>query len=454
MNTFVKTVKNWVGKYIQDRSGVTAAAFGIALPALVAAGGLAVDLGQAYNIQNRLGNAVDKAALAVAGSTGDEAELEDRMEAFMDANYPEHKIGSAYDVTLDLTGNVVTISANASVSTKFMTIFGKDYVDVSAFTEVTRELSGLEVALVLDVTGSMAGSNIAALKTASLDFMEIMFDRIDDPEYLKIGLVPYSSSINVGPYGLGLDLSGGNYGTPFVTPPDTDDFYSDPTDLVYNPSVYRQWHGCVLTQDYPGDTEDVSSSPWEMYRYPRYCRRYRYGSCTSWYENPNYNCPDTPVVPLTNNRTQLDSTINALSAQGYTYGNLGMVWGGRLVSPEEPFTEGADWDDVRWRKAILMMTDGNNTMHYRYSAYGLTDDHNITPTDLNERFEETCENIKAQGVQIYTVTFQSGINENTKGFYRRCASDESKYFHAPSNSELVSVFQEIANQLSKLHISK
>lgn len=456
-------IRSLTGRYTGDVSGAVAVVFAIVIPVLVASVGLAVDMGQAYNIKNRLGNAVDKAALAVASTTGDLDVLEDRLEAFILANYPEEKIGTAFDVEMEIQGQVVTITARARVDTKFMRLFGKDQVEVSAMSEVTRELSGLEVVLVLDVTGSMAGSNITALKTASHDFLDIMFDRIEDEEYLKIGLVPYSSSVNVGPYGIGEDLDGSSYGTGFVVTPEADDYYANPASITYNTGVTNQWHGCVLARDYPLDTEDEPPVEWQMYRYPRTC--YQSGwkwvsgqgwvyQCTGWYGNPNTNCPDTPVVPLTNDRDLLEDTINDLSAMGHTYGNIGMAWGGRLISPEEPFTEGEEWNDPRWRKAIVMMTDGDNTMHPTYSAYGRTSDHDITPSDLNQRFEETCENIKAQGVRIYTVTFQSGISTNTKGYYRRCASDDSMYFDAPTNDDLIDVFQEIANQLSKLHISK
>ncbi len=449
--SFLKLLKN----YTKDKSGVVAIVFGLSLPVLVAASGVAVDLGQAYNIKNRLGNAIDKAALAVAASTGEEDELNDIMNAFMDANYPEEKIGVPYGVILTMDGEKVTITANAKVDTKFMRVFGKDEVNVVAKTEVIRDLSGIEVVLVLDVTGSMYGSRLSALKQASLDFIEVMYDRITDEEYLKIGIVPYASSVNVGSYGWGLDTDGNNYGTAFVTTPDTDDYISPPSDIEYDLSDSEQWHGCVLAKDYPEDTQNIVSNPvWEMYRFPEICLWSWYGYCYYWISDPNYYCPSEQVVPLTNDRNTLEDTINGLEAMGFTYGNIGMLWGGRVISPEEPFTEGEDWDDPRWRKAILMMTDGNNTMHYYYSVYGLTYEHSITPSDLNERFEETCENLKGDGVQIYTITFGSGISEDTKGYYERCASDTSLYFDAPSNETLVQAFQEIANQLSKLHISK
>jgi len=439
--------------YLRDDTGVAAFIFALVLPVLVASGGLAVDLAKAQNVKNRLANALDKAALAAANTTGDQATLETTMERFFQANFPEAKLGTPYDLALNVDGNTLSVSASARVETSFMQIWGKDYVEVSASSEVVRQLSGIEVALVLDVTGSMAGTNISALRTASTDFINIMFDAIAQPEYIKVGIVPYSSSVNVGPYGVGENIDGSSYGTGFVVQPDADDFLT-PSTIEYNPGSSLQWHGCVLARDYPLDAQDTGPNEWQMYRYPEQCRYYRYGRCRSYRRDPNYNCPATPIVPLTSSQSELLNTINALQAQGYTYGNIGMAWGGRIVSPDYPFTEGAAWDDNEWEKAILMMTDGRNTMHNFYSVYGRTADHNITPSDLNARFEEVCEELKNNGVKIYTVTFQSSIDDTTRDYYRRCATTSSMYFHAPSSNELIEVFRNIANQLSKLHISK
>lgn len=450
-------------KYISDSSGLSAVVFAMTLPALVAAGGLAVDLAKAQNVKNRLGNALDAAALATANSTGEDSELEDRLEKFFKANFPDAKMGTAYGLTLEIDGNELTVSASADVETSFMRIFGKEMVTVSARSVVTRELAGIEVALVLDVTGSMAGSNIQALREASEDFVTIMFDQVSDPEFIRIGVVPYSSSVNVGPFGLGEDESGNSYGSAFVVPKDPDQFISPSSNIEYNPSSYWQWHGCVEARNYPLDTEDTGPFNWEMYRYPAYCTNYgwqwisgqgwTYG-CSNWSGNPNANCPDQQIVPLTSDENTLLNAIGNLNAGGHTYGNFGMVWGWRVISPEFPFEEGAAYDDPEWNKAVLMMTDGQNTMHPTYSAYGLTSDHNIDPGDLNDRFAEICTKMKEKDINIYTVTFQSGVPAATREYYRQCASDPSQYYHAPSNAELVDVFQQIANQLSKLHLSQ
>lgn len=157
---------------------------------------------------------------------------------------------------------------------------------------------------------------------------------------------------------------------------------------------------------------------------------------------------------MTNIQNVLLTAIANLQTGGNTYGNIGMVWGFRLISPEEPFTEGAPYEEARWRKVILMMTDGDNTMNGTYSVYGETANHSITAADLDVRLEEVCTNAKAEGIQIYTVTFESGITEATRDYYRRCASQSTMYYNAPTNEELVAAFQDIASQLAQLHISQ
>ena len=129
-----------------------------------------------------------------------------------------------------------------------------------------------------------------------------------------------------------------------------------------------------------------------------------------------------------------------------------MVWGWRLVSPEFPFEEGAEYNDQEWRKAVIMMTDGQNTMHPFYSAYGQTRLHSIRTAQENEKFEEVCENMKNDGIIIYTITFTSAINETTKDYYRACATDETKYYDAPSKNDLIEAFQSISRELSNLYI--
>ncbi|HPF77896.1 MAG TPA: pilus assembly protein, partial [Alphaproteobacteria bacterium] len=203
-----------------------AVAFGLLIPVVVGAVGLSVDMAQAYLVKARLSSALDAAALAAAATgTDDEDEIQDKVDAFMEANYPEGRIGTKVNVDASLDGDELTVTATARLDTSFMRIFGYDNLDVDAVTVVQREVRGLEVVMVLDNTGSMStDNNIGTLKTATANFINILFDSVDDPELVKVGLVPYASSVNVGPYGLGLNLDGDDYGEPFVVPPDDDEY--------------------------------------------------------------------------------------------------------------------------------------------------------------------------------------------------------------------------------------
>ncbi|HWU78735.1 MAG TPA: ubiquitin-activating E1 FCCH domain-containing protein, partial [Caulobacter sp.] len=71
---------------------------------------------------------------------------------------------------------------------------------VTASSDVVRSSKNLEVALVLDVTGSMAGSRITDLKTAAADLVDIVVKDAQTPFYSKVALIPYSAGVNVGSY--------------------------------------------------------------------------------------------------------------------------------------------------------------------------------------------------------------------------------------------------------------
>lgn len=448
----MKNLKGFIKKYIRDCSGVNALIFALVLPAMVAAGGLAVDLANAYNVKNRLGNALDKTALATANSSGTEAELTEIAEKFFEVNFRESGLGQAYDLDVEFSEKIIRVSAAADVELLFMGMFGKDDMNVTSMSEVTREMSGIEAVMVLDVTGSMAGSNIAALKSASTEFLNIMFDRISDPDFLRLGIVPYSNTVNVSSYGWGEYPDGSYYGPAFVERPETDD-HKTASEIEYDLDNTADWHGCVLAEEYPGDVRDDTPSGFGMYRYPRVCQSYWYGYCWSYNNDPNRACTKSPVVPLGNDRAILQDTIDNLDPVGNTLGNFGLLWGWRLISPEEPFTEGAAYDDREWKKAVIMMTDGVNTMNNTYSAYGRTSEHDVRPDDLDDRVGEICTGMKDKGITVYTITF-GNVNESTKDIYRQCASTESVYKHVDSDAELEELFKSIANQLSRLHLSK
>jgi hypothetical protein len=66
------------------------------------------------------------------------------------------------------------------------------------------------------------------------------------------------------------------------------------------------------------------------------------------------------VRPLTNNQGQVISAIEQLQPKGNTVIPAGELWGWRVLSPGEPHSEGSAYDDEKWVKAVVLVTDGEN----------------------------------------------------------------------------------------------
>lgn len=448
--------------YLRARAGTILIAFALMAPVVVSSAGMALDFAQAHLVRERLSHALDSAALAAAASGLEGAELQAKLEAFFNANYPPEKIGFTYNLHVSVDGDQVHVSAYADYTTFFLNVIGIDNITVFAETNVQREIRGLEVVLVLDNTGSMSNNNnIQALKEGSRSFINILFNAAAEPEDIKIGLVPYANAVRVGRYGLGLNPDGSTYA-------DGQRFVNLPAGYTYttneNHSSSTQWFGCVIEHEsdgwnpnitsndpYPDDVNDDYRGLWDIYRYEQWNNSQRRYNVSS---RPATNCPRAMIVPMTSDRDKLLDAVDSMVPHGNTLGNIGMVWGYRMISPEFPFEEGSDWDNEYWRKAVILMTDGDNTRDSQYSAYWRARNNEVNVTDYNQRMVETCQALKDRGVRVYTVTFTSGISQNTKNFYRNCATDSTYYYDAPSQEELKRAFRSISSELANLHITQ
>lgn len=482
--------------WLSNQQGAVGIAMAILIPVITTAVGVSVDLSRAYVVHDRLSRALDAAALAAASSTGTPAALEDRFQDFFAANYPPEAMGDPYNLHYAPTADEVTVSADADVQTTFMKIVGIDHITVSARSVVKRALRGLEVALVLDNTGSMwsvmnGQPNIYALKTAARNFVNILYDRVPQQSQVSVGIVPYAAMVNVG--SIGPSIVNNPYATPYVV---TGAY------APYSTTDNAAWKGCVYERAYPNDVRDTSVTAggrWTPFRWAdtassgtTYDNDWRTNGGTmqmtlpsgtpdntarnsnNW-RHPNLGCP-TPIVPLMSNRTQLITEVNNLTAwnRGGTMGNIGLAWGVRVLSPEAPFTQGHSYDRDDWRKIIVMMTDGDNTVYcestmnncnsQNYSdetAYRRVASNVMGTTTrtgmlnaVNARMTETCNYAKSLGIVVYTITFASGLTNATRDLYRNCATDSNKYFNAPTQADLVSVFEQISRELSNLYVAQ
>jgi hypothetical protein len=82
-------------------------------------------------------------------------------------------------------------------------------------------------------------------------------------------------------------------------------------------------------------------------------------------------------MPLSTNAAAVDTMINGLQAVGATNVDEGIGWGLRALSPGEPFAGSRAYSDPKNIKAIILMTDGENTSYVSgnddkswFSSYG------------------------------------------------------------------------------------
>ena len=507
--------------FLGDRRGNVAMIFALSLvPVTMLAGG-AVDLNQAMNARSRLSHALDAAALAVGVNTS--LSNDDALRIandFMAANYPDSRVGQVTEitVTIDDESDTVTVTGQAQIDTIILGLAGIDHITVGWESEVQRARQRLELVMVLDNTGSMRGSKIRSLRDSAELLTEILFDAADETSDVKIGLVPFAATVNVGtqyerdwwldPDALSPQHAewAGPDGVAEVETCrgrgrrrrcETEEFEINHWEL-FDELRNADWQGCVEARAIPHDIEDTPPSvadpetlfvPYFAPDEPDigyFSNSYlddetsggvgerliyipKYENASAWSSYPNRSCTTTPVTPLTSSQRTIERAIDDMDANGNTNIPNGIGWGVRVISPGEPFTEGTGYDDDEVIKAMVILTDGDNVMSGRntdlmseYEAYGYARDGRLgirtssggrLSNELDERTEAACDYAKAQGIRVYTITFQVN-SSSTRDMMRDCASHPSLYFDSPSNEALRDTFEMIAGDLTNLRLSR
>lgn len=416
------TMRRWH----RSERGAVAVMFALSIIPLMIAAGLAVDMSRAYLVKSRLSHALDAAGLATGTMrtvSTDTAYLSSKFAEFVNANYPATEVGAVHDLTFSEVSGVISVTGKATVDTIFMGVIGVNTITVSADAEIIVETNGLELVMVLDNSGSMdSNSKMSDMKVAALDLIDILFGSETNPSLLKIGLVPFDNTVNIGTTNAA--------------------YVNDPTSYDWGSS---SWAGCVMARSYPNDVEDTDVATgglWEPF----------WNAYKS--SNRNYRCP-RPITPLTNSRATLESEINAMSPLGATHINFGAVWGWRVISPGAPFTEGAAYSDPDWNKAAIILTDGDNTFFNNsssyYSAYEPGD---ITVNQLDDRLLETCTGMKDAGIIVYTISFGTSVSWSTESMLTSCATSPDHYYASPDAATLNLAFRAIGAELKNLHLSR
>ncbi|NQW02347.1 MAG: VWA domain-containing protein, partial [Rhodospirillales bacterium] len=384
--------RRFLSGFAAAKQGVVAVIVALTMIPLLLATGVSIDVGRAYLVKQRLLSTTDAAGLAIAASIKTDStsdELQAVLDNFLTANFPSGSIGTLSSSSYTYDSSTVSVSAAVAVETTFMKLIFVETLTVNASSQVTRQEDNLEVVLVLDNSGSMSGSKMTALKSAANSLLDTLFGSDATSSQVKIGLVPFSNNVNIGAANTGYvsDTSIYDWGT------DT-------------------WKGCVEAEVAGNeDTNDNFTGPWTPFYWEDDSNNNWYYSGSSHISSsrgPNLYCPDAEITPLTNVKATLTAAVDAMVANGGTHINWGAIWGWRVISPSEPFTEGAAYGTADSTKAVIILTDGANTAYdFVYDAFGYPSEERLgsginTATEVADeidiRLATICQNMKTAGV--------------------------------------------------------
>lgn len=177
-------------------------------------------------------------------------------------------------------------------------------------------------------------------------------------------------------------------------------------------------------------------------------------------DRPSYTCPRAAAKLSEITRTNLQSYVNSLNANGQTYHDIGMLWGARFLSPNGIFAsenQTAPNGDAIARH-IVFMTDGeqvNNIENYSTQGIEFWDrritgngDQNRERTRRAARLQAICRAAQQENITVWVVAFGTTLTQNLID----CASP-GRAFQANDSATLNARFQEIAQKIAALRLT-
>ncbi len=146
--------------FASDEKGSIAIIFALAMTGIVAGVGAAMDYSRLSSSKSSLQSALDAALLNAGKQALASGMAVDRAAVIreMKANLPSHLQAMADGVQLTQTADKLSAQVSGTLSNQFASFLGKPSSGITAAASVPLGSTRLEVALVLDTTGSMGSS--------------------------------------------------------------------------------------------------------------------------------------------------------------------------------------------------------------------------------------------------------------------------------------------------------
>jgi Flp pilus assembly protein TadG len=464
-----------LASFADSRRGGVAIIVAIVLPLILGLAFGVMDYSRLVSSKQVLQDSLDAAALYAARSSAvTDADLQIVGAQGLAAN-----VVNMHDATLVSSsftaasnGQKVIASAQGSLRTTILGLFGKTTLTFGATAEIMRSSKNLEVALILDTTGSMKGQNIIDLKAAASDLLDIVVKPTQTPFYSKVALVPYSMAVNVGAYATQVrgaitavkTITGATRANPVVITSAGHGLADGNQIYIAGVNGMSQLNGKVYTvANKTTNTFQLSGTDGSGYNsytsggtascYTQGCEYYRFTSANSTtnifqvstcvtertgtnaykdvapsttplgrnYPSPSNPCLPNTIIPLSSDKVALKASVNALQAGGSTGGHIGIAWGWYMVSPNFGYlwpgaSAAAAYTAPDLIKAVVLMTDGEYNSVYCNGVIAKDSTTGSDSADYHENCNAPNGSSYSQGATLCTNMKTAGVIVYVVGF--------------------------------------
>lgn len=462
-------------RFSRNQEGSVGMIFGLSLIPLLGLTGVTVDYGRAALVRAELQSAADATALALAKDSvsASTAQITARANAHFYANFPSRFGTSVQSLVVTKETDRFRVQATARIDYAMVQLIGPASGVVSAEATSGWGINKIEIALVLDNTGSMGWSNkMQELKKAlcgdatcsntnpTAGFVKTMKDAAVQNDQIRIALVPFDTTVRVPQTvqnavtagwsmpdtfnytGVGYCAANSNAAErvnwSLAGAPSTSwfRFANRDKDTIATGGgcgagriTRTSWQGCLWDRDQDND-RDTRPSGVDTNNintlYPAV-------TCRS-----NNLARMAPLVDVRTNAANLITSLAAMQPSGNTNVTIGATWGVNMLTPGFPMST-AIAPEANLSRFMILLTDGDNTENRTTGTQALID----------ARTRLACSNAKAAGILVYTVR----VIEGNQDLLRECASTPGNYYEVASASQLDSVFQSIAGKIGGIRLT-
>tara|TARA_R110002020_G_scaffold67179_10_gene176514 strand:+ start:3844 stop:5265 length:1422 start_codon:yes stop_codon:yes gene_type:complete len=449
-------------RYAQEEDGSVTIFAGAVIVMILLVAGIAYDLQRHEMERVRIQSTADMAVLAAADldqTLDPQAVVQDYFDK---AGIPNGT--NAITVEEGLNFRTVSVNADGTIPTNFMTMLGIDTLPLRSRAEAEERVNNVEISMVLDISGSMAsGDKMPNLRDAAETFVDTVIND-STRDLVSISIIPYSEHVSAGPAIMS----------------------------KFNVDWNNPYSHCMEFSD-----SDFNTSTMRRNKQYDQVQHMEWGSNTMSLNTPV--CPvgqHEDIVAFSQDAAALKYKISRLVPRGSTSIFAGMKWAAGLLDPDfnsinvslaqdgvtDPvFTaRPAAFSDRETLKTVILMTDGQNHYSYRinnnyyanashaahWNNYSLDWYLNryvnswqrsswkylkYWPEYGDSLLSNVCSAAKEKNIVIWSIGFE--VTDYSAGVMRDCASSPSHFFRV-EGVEIKEAFKAIARQINQLRLTQ